>query len=591
MKLTKLSIQNLLGIKQAEINTPSKIVFVSGNNGAGKSSIRDAVALAMTGDLSRVTLKKDVTQLVNDDGSRAGNVAVEINNDAQFVASIENGKLTGNVKEGECSPVLPYLLNAHLFASVSPDERRKLLFEITGCGITQEEVKKRLLARGITEESIDRILPFLRSGFSEAQKEAQAKAREAKASWKTVTGGETYGEKKAETWKAKATGNLEDIQNLVIEKETELTAVDADFETENRRYGAMKAAKDKAITLNADIVRLRDQADKIDRIKIKLEADRRDLKSWQAMVERTRQATHGISADDSACHCPECNAELIFVAKNKKLISHGDLRGDEDATVNLAEYERNLEIFEKSVKNDERDLANAETAKAQLSALEARAENAPSDEALISTTAKLDELKAQKRTLNETIKNLLAEERALREADQITAKAYEHHTKVIEWEMIADALAPDGIPGDILQEALKPFRNALVMTAGLAGWGTPSIDDDMNITVNNRPYGLLSESEKWRADCLMTEAISRLSEFRFFALDRMDVLDGKGRGALFGFLEEMASVDEIDTVLVMGTLKREQAETVANAFEYVSVYWMQNGILNTIEKIKEEAVA
>ena len=253
MKLTKLSIQNLLGIKQAEINTPNKIVFVSGNNGAGKSSIRDAVALAMTGDLSRVTLKKNVTQLVND-GSKAGNVAVEINNDAQFFASIENGKLTGNVKEGECSPVLPYLLNAHLFASVSPDERRKLLFEITGCKITQEEVKKRLLARGINEESIDRILPYLRSGFPEAQKEAQAKAREAKASWKTVTGGETYGEKKAESWKAKAAGNLEDIQNLVMEKEKELASVDADFETENQRYGAMKPAKDKAITLNADIV-------------------------------------------------------------------------------------------------------------------------------------------------------------------------------------------------------------------------------------------------------------------------------------------------------------------------------------------------
>ncbi|MCO6428907.1 AAA family ATPase, partial [Nitrosomonas communis] len=55
MKLTKLSINNLLGIKEADIENPKKIVFVSGANGAGKSSIRDAVALAMTGDLSRVT--------------------------------------------------------------------------------------------------------------------------------------------------------------------------------------------------------------------------------------------------------------------------------------------------------------------------------------------------------------------------------------------------------------------------------------------------------------------------------------------------------------------------------------------------------
>lgn len=591
MKITKLSIKNLLGVKEAEINNPKKIVFVSGANGAGKSSIRDAVALAMTGDLSRVTLKKDASRLVNE-GADAGSVAVEINGDARFVAEIEKGKLTGNVKDGDFSPVLPYLLDMHHFANVTADERRKLLFDITGCKASAEEVMKRMVERGINEKTASNILPYLRSGFPEAQKEAQTKAREAKASWRTVTG-ETYGEKKAEGWTAKkAEGSLEEIQNAVMDKEKELSAVDADFEAANQRFGAMKAAKDKAATLNADIVRLRDQAEKIDRIKKKLEADQRDLKSWQAMVERAKQAAHGVTAEDTACNCPECGCELVFVAKDKKLISRGgDLHGSEDEAVNLAEYQRQLEIFERSVKNDERDLTNAEMAKVQLSALEAKNEAAPTDEAIVLITAKLDELRAAKKALNDHINNLLAEEKLLRDADETTAKALQYHNQVIEWERVADALAPDGIPGEILQDALKPFRNALVMTAGLAGWGTPSIDDEMGISVDGRPYGLLSESEKWRADCLMTEAISNISGFKFFAVDRMDVLDGTGRSQLFALLDELASVDAVDSVLVMGTLKKQQVEAIDGAFESISVYWMQDGVLNEVNQIKKEVAA
>ncbi|MGK9630576.1 hypothetical protein O6383_24315, partial [Salmonella enterica subsp. enterica] len=79
---------------------------------------------------------------------------------------------------------------------------------------------------------------------------------------------------------------------------------------------------------------------------------------------------------------------------------------------------------------------------------------------------------------------------------------------------IADALSPDGIPGEMLAEALGPMNARLGASAVAAGWSIPQITADMEITGDGRPYALLSESEKWRADAMIAEAVSYLSGLR-----------------------------------------------------------------------------
>jgi hypothetical protein len=62
-----------------------------------------------------------------------------------------------------------------------------------------------------------------------------------------------------------------------------------------------------------------------------------------------------------------------------------------------------------------------------------------------------------------------------------------------------------------------------------------------------------SESYKWRANALFTEAISYFSGARLMCLDRYDVLVGQGRGDLIEWLQEIVAKGEIDTVIVMGS--------------------------------------
>lgn len=586
MKINKITIENILAIKKAQIDASRPIIFVSGNNEAGKSSVMDCVSMAITGDLRRVSLKKEAHWLLNGD---SGSVEVIADGDTQFIATItKNGiKHSGSSK---ASPVMQYLLDMHKFANVSNDERRKLLFEISGLKATTEEIMRRMVELGINEKTASAITPFLRAGFPEAQKEAQSKARDAKASWRTITG-ETYGDKKAETWQAKKDGTLEAIRQAITENNNQLDAVNADFDAANQRYGAMKASADKAVNRNAEIVRLRDQAEKVDRIKRKLETDKQQVIELQARVKQASRATTGIGAEDVRCICPECDTELIFVAKDKKLVRYGDLCTDEEMSAKLPEYERALAICINAVKCSERDLVSAESAKIKLEALEKDIEGAPSDEALLAMTSTIEKLKGIKKTLADTINNLLTEEKALLEADSITAKAMEHHSRVMEWEEIAAALAPDGIPGEILRDSIRPFNDRMKNTAASAAWKTLEIDDDMNIFVDGRPYRLMSESAKWRADLLITEAISHLSNERFFAVDRCDVLDGTSRVQMFVLLDDLAKSGEVDSALIMGTFKHDQVLSIAEAFENVQAHWIERGLLSAIKKPVENMVA
>ena len=77
---------------------------------------------------------------------------------------------------------LPYVLNPALFSSATEDLRRGLIIEITGTKRDLPSIKMKMLERGCNEKKTESILPFLVSGFSNAQKQAIEKTKEARTS-------------------------------------------------------------------------------------------------------------------------------------------------------------------------------------------------------------------------------------------------------------------------------------------------------------------------------------------------------------------------------------------------------------------------
>ena len=63
MKLTHITAQNYLGARAVDLAITTPIMLIAGKNGAGKSSLQEAIRHAIGGDAARVALKKDFKAL------------------------------------------------------------------------------------------------------------------------------------------------------------------------------------------------------------------------------------------------------------------------------------------------------------------------------------------------------------------------------------------------------------------------------------------------------------------------------------------------------------------------------------------------
>ena len=603
MKITKISTSNFIGARSVEIVVSKPVCLIAGKNGAGKSSVQEAIRMALTGESVRVGLKKDYGALVTD-GQESGFVEVETA-DASYSVVLPSGK--GLHSE---NPMLPFVLDAQRFARMDDKERRTFLFGLMGVKLDGASVTQRMLDKGLDAKKVEQIAPFLRAGFDAAQKEAAAKARDAKASWKTATGGETWGKDKAPKWQpAPLPADAEKAGTRHENAVAKMKEVEQELGAAQQALGAAKAKAQARQQMAAQRDELAEKAGRIDRIKAKLGRDEAEVAEWQAKVDETRakagvapvnpkapgefllRGLASVTAEfvELTCNHPEVewdssllNRAAAHLAEYRKL--HGEpvvgdtpAQPDAESVAKLPEYEKALALVQSAVANDKRDLAAAEQAAAKLKELEEEAAETIDLEPLQAKVAELTEKRDGWRADADKYR-AVAEQAARRQA--VIDQAAALHADVLAWTDIADALAPDGIPGEILAEALGPINDRLHVSAGFAEWEQVVIHSDMRITYGLRDYALISESEKWRTDAMIAEAVSFLAGVKLLVLDRFDVLDLKGREDLLYWLDAMAEDGEIDTALVFGTLKALPAQLP----ETVTAYWIDNGVAGQMKE-------
>jgi hypothetical protein len=599
MKIAHLTIENFLGARAVDIDLSAPVALIAGANGAGKSSVRDAVALALTADLGRVGLKKEAPQLITD-GATGASVVLQTSAGEIAVSISDKGHIADNLRGVEMPPALSYVLDGQRFAQLDAKERRAFLFGLMGLSVGTDEVCKRLAARGCDEKRVEAIKPMLRAGFDAAAKEAAGKSREAKGSWREITG-ETYGEKKADGWRAPETPTVSDEQMRAAE--AALEATEAGLQAANQRVGALQAAQRQHQEARQRAAGLREKAEKRQRILEKLERDRADLAEWEpklASVKAAAQPRAGL-VHDLARAVNDCLAlAMPFGEMNERereqlkaandslgayIAEHGSIvtltPHDAEMAPKLKQYEEAVALYRRAVTNDERDLADADAAAAALAHLE-QADPAPDPAEIDSATKHRDDLKAERTVNASRLQQLRDAVNAARHAAEKVKRAAELHQAVLAWNLIAEALGPDGIPGDMLAETLDPLNARLAKSAQTAEWARIEIAPDMTIRsgLNDRPYALMSESEKWRCDAMIAEAIAHLSGLRLLVLDRMDVLDLPGRSDLLGWLDQMAEDGEIDTALLFGTLKALPASLPPT----MSAHWIEQGVASQLKE-------
>src|SRR5690606_24829823 len=172
-------------------------------------------------------------------------------------------------------------LSPELFSAAKPDERRQLLFALTGTRATPDEIERRLLARGCDKALVAQMKPILRSGFVAGADFAEKQATEAKGAWRGVTT-ETWGSQKGETWQA----DVPAYDQAALEAaQTELATLEDRIEGAAKAVGSLEQQQRAYQAQKDKLAALQERAGRLKALRAKLERDKQDLADWTAKVQ------------------------------------------------------------------------------------------------------------------------------------------------------------------------------------------------------------------------------------------------------------------------------------------------------------------
>ncbi len=572
MRITKLEITNFQGLRHAALDVSAPVLLVAGHNGAGKSSLLDAISHAFTGKPGRVAQKQHIGQLITE-GAKKGEARVEWLDESGEVQVCGVALPSGKGSPLADSPFLPFVLDASRFAALDTKDRRRVLFDLTGASASPAEVGKRLEAKGLDLALFEKVKPLLRSGFPAAVEQAKAYASEARGAWKAVTG-ENYGSDKANGWEPEAPPVIVSEEELESAR-AELRATAQDLDEAQQTLGSSKRAHADAQSRASRITALRETAALADRRRNKLATDEANQDEWSEKVMAAEAAASGEPAHQPLT-CPHCQGAVDLQAG--QLVPHQPPAkvADPEAAKRLEEYRGYLASAQRAVANSQRDLKESEDAAAQAAALEAETAQAPSAEAIANGEQAINELRQARDRQQAKVQSLQEAFNAAAQRQDVIKQAAGFHAEVCAWSALADALSPTGIPAEILADAIGPVNELLQRLSGTAGWSPVQISADIDVTFGGRLYGLLSESERWRCDATLALAIATISGLRLALLDRLDVLDIPARTQqAMKLFQSLAAGGEIDTLIVAGTLKEPMAKTPA----WLQAVWIDAGQL------------
>lgn len=547
--LTHLKISNVLGVKHLDTDLAA-LTVIAGGNARGKSSVLDALRMAIRGTFVRgVAYKQDVHALVAD-GAKTGKIDLTFT-DGRAALAISNGKfeLDIDLAEPYRSTLIPVLLDPDTFARAPVAERRRMVYQAVGVKPSSAWITERFQQEKISDVVTGQCLALVKDGWDTAHESAKKKISSLTGEWKGITG-EAYGAVKAKNWQA----NVVAAEPFDFEAErAKLKKASAVLDQLIERVGVAKKAQEFAALPDEktlEVLRGQVQA---------AEAQVESLRKKQAKAIEKAAAQGGVQVP-----CPCCNEMLVIdrgtLSKYDEAVATPEPQSRALIAHDIAAAERTLS----DLKRDRDDLAAKRVAAAMFFA-----DGMPADLDIETAQAAREEQAAHVNYLQGVLSLAERAHEAATRAQDVTARATAKQADIEAWNAALALLAPDGLQAELLAKAMKPFREALA--AAPASWPAITLDDDMQIRVGGRLYGLCSESERWRADAACVVAIATKAGAPLLLLDRFDVLEPALRGDAIDWLADVAQCGV--QVIVAGTFKSDPTE---NLPEGAACVWLAN---------------
>lgn len=539
MKITAIRSHNLASIRASVIepDPSAHAILLCGKNGAGKSSLLDAIRYALSDELPEgVRYKKDFASVITQ-GEQSGSFQLAYEHDDRRQESTVN--LKNGTRSGAAIPELGqqlFVLNPAQYLAMDAQKRRKVLFDRARISLKADDIAATLVKEGNAQRHVDAVMVAIRSGLDQAAKMAKERASEERGGWQAITG-ETYGTAKAEGWKPAAPADAEDPAPLRARLK-ELTGIqvravnlrDALKRDDDQHVRASNLSKeaDTVSGLQADLnildTRITESADKLK----SMEVVATGKKGWTAT-------------------CPCCDSTLFVEDGTRTLVEFSaDTSANAKVAAAGAEAERGVLA---GLRADRAKLASKlDSAKAAARALQSLPDR-PSQKDLDESAA------AAQRAIAAVLAaetELVAAESAWQQVVQqqaVAEKAAAHHANHVGFSKLSAAL--EVMPARFMQAALSGINEMLAAASKMMDFPVAvSMGEDMELRYGSIPYSRASESQKWRAQLVLGLTLGQETG-GVLLMDRFDCIQIQDRGAILVALGAQTHVQ----VILGATLK------------------------------------
>lgn len=539
MRISHITLSHFLNHRtlNVPVQPDTRVLFVCGENGAGKSGVAQAIKLALTGTPVRgLQYKNQLSELITQ-GEKDGLAAVTVLHDGKetvYRLSLRTGNYSGSSPE---LPGDPLSLDPDGFVSLDANERRKLLFRLAGIQLKPEAIVRDLVDGGHDLERVQRVTPAFRHGFDAAVKEAQTAATEARGGWKAITG-ENYGSAKADGWRA--TEPVLEVKEPVDVLQGRVNEAKATVERLRAQHDSLRQAA-AAHAAVADSQQLRDQLATNETALGELRQQREELGKEADAIKQAAQYKGG-----QTCPCPKCGEILYWntVGVLKVWDEAKPAMPPPQAHAALQQVTEQLQELDRRIARVQQAVADGKAA----SKLLANLPDAPEPGAVRTAEGKFQQSQAELAIAQADLNVAVNGAQEVERAKERTKKAAIFHADVGAFAALAEAIQE--LPVKYLTSAITGVQT-LLDEASAAFEQPVTLGQDMELRYGTVPYGLASESQQWRMRAAMGYALAVVGGLGMVVLDRFDVLQPKSRG---GILKWLSSQQRVQVVLC-GTLK------------------------------------
>lgn len=562
----KISLANFRAVRNATIYVqkkdasiggtvmPVRVTFVAGHNYAGKTSIAQAIAAALTGEpkIYPDIIKKNIAMLVRQ-GEKQAMVRITDDLEQEFRMTVTWPECA---IESKGTPISASRIAVGLesLALMSPKERMSYFSDKLNATPTQDELRECLTEVKLPDAAFNEMWETITTyGWDAAYDNRVEAGRQLKRQWQNITG-ENYGTKKGDSWLPDAWE-----PELMNAKEDDLkSAVDDAKEW----YDA--ALRGVALS-ESEYTELKSLAENIDQQKKIVEDERERKVKAQDKLEILRNKRSALDVKTGIFQCPSCESYLVYDGGDTAtLIDPNEKQKNDDSAKKKKALAKDIEAAQaeydeavRSVQNNERLARDCEKAQATIASY---------NEGKKKDHANLDDAKTKLEKAESRLLSYLNK----READSL-------HERIIQEAAVVNTLAPTGLRHDKLSKAVVKVNATLAKICEKAGWGNVMFDPDMNLYYKNdygfdAPYFLCSESEQYRIRATLQIYIAAKEKAPIVLFDRFDILDSKGRNGLMGY----AIKSGMPTVFFVTTNDMDGTNNLQKFG--ASVYWLTDGM-------------